>query len=259
MKSTTDNKTKQTGIHAGHRQRMRERFIKSGIDSFQHHEILELLLFFGIPYKDTNELAHRLIEKYGSFSGVFDAPIESLIAVSGMTENAAVLIKALPVISSEYIKDKVVSTQCLDSSKACMVFMKSLFFTSTKEEVYVIFLDHAYKLINYKKIATGGVNHIPLTIRQIQEAVFFSNCTNVILAHNHPSGNVNPSQDDMRTTKHLAESLSYIDVNLLDHVIVAGDKYLSFSRTGILEECKNNCAKEFMAKFAESNKKWVND
>lgn len=259
MKSTTDNKTKQLGVHSGHRQRMRDRFIKSGLDSFEQHEILELLLFFGIPYKDTNVLAHNLIEKYGSFSAVFDAPLESLKEVSGMTESAAVLIKALPSISSEYMKDKLKNTVYLGSFHACSAFLKSLFFSSTKEELYVMFLDNSFKLISYKKLATGSVNSIPMTVRQIQEAVFYSNSTNIVMAHNHPSGIVEPSNEDKHMTKHLIESLSYIEVNLLDHVIVAGNNYFSFSRTGLLQECKANCTKEFMSKFAESNKKWQED
>ncbi len=259
MKSTTDNTNQPKGIHVGHRQRVKERFLNAGLDSFQLHEILEFLLFFGIPYKDTNPIAHNLIEKYGSFSGVFDAPIQSLKDVSGMTDNASVLIKALPAISRAYLNDKLKQTVYINSLLPCVNYLKTLFLGLVKEEMYVLLLDINNKLILHKKIASGSINEVNLTIRDIQETVFFSNASKVILAHNHPSGNCVPSDEDYATTKNIFMSLAYINVQLLDHVIVSNDKHYSFNREGLMAEIKNNCPKEYTAKFAESSKTWLTE
>lgn len=257
MKSTNDNKSKQKGIHTGHRQRVRERFLNAGIESFQLHEILEFLLFFGIPFKDTNALAHNLIEKYGSFSAVFDAPVESLKNFPGMTENAAVLIKALPDIYRSYSNDKMKQTVYIGSLIPCVKLLRTLYAGLTKEEMYILFLDKSHKLISYKKLAKGSVDEVRFSIREIQEAVFFSNATNVIIAHNHPSGNVEPSKEDIDITKIISQSLSYINVVVLDHVIVSDNKHFSFNRKGLLEEIKNNCSTQIKSKFTEDSEKWL--
>lgn len=253
------NKTKNANIHSGHRQRVKDRFLRAGLDSFQMHEILEFLLFFGIPYKDTNALAHNLIDKFGSFSGVFDAPIESLKDVPGMTDNAAVLIKALPNISGVYMKDKLQNTAYLGTFSACLEYLKSLLYNAKKEEMYALLLDNEHRLISHKKLASGSVDHVTIILREIQEAIFYSNATNIIIAHNHPSGNPTPSQADVRTTRHIVDSISYIGVNLLDHIILSNDKYYSMSKNGDLDDIKKNCPSEYVSKFAENNKKWLTE
>ena len=260
MKSSQDNVNKpQKGIHSGHRQRVKERFLKAGIDSFQSHEALEFLLFFGVPYKDTNPIAHTLIEKYGSLAGVFDAPIESLKEVSGVTENAAVLIKALPDIARLYLNDKLKQGVYLGSLHPCVNFLKTLFSGLVKEEFYILLLDNQHRLIHYKKLAIGNVKEVYLDARTVQEEVFLSHATNVILAHNHPSGDPSPSKEDLSTTKYMFESLAYIKVNLLDHVIVSNKDNFSFSRAGYIDKYKDNCAVEFAEKFSENSKKWLLD
>lgn len=256
MNSKSDT-NKPKGMHTGHRQRVKERFLNAGLDAFQLHEILEFLLFFGVPYKDTNPIAHNLIEKYGSFSAVFDAPIESLKDVSGMTDNAAILIKALPGISRMYMNDKLKQTVYLGALLPCIKYLESLFLGLAKEEMYLLLLDSHHNLILHKKVAQGSVNEVPFLIREIQERVFFSNASNIILAHNHPSGNPEPSKEDVDTTKIIYKSLSYINVVLLDHVIVAGDKHFSFSRSGLLEECKKELPQDFVNKISENSKNWL--
>ncbi len=258
MKSESDN-TKTKGIHTGHRQRVKDRFLKAGLESFQRHEVLEFLLFFGIPYKDTNPLAHALIDKYGSFSNVCDAPIESLREVPGMTENAAILIKILPNISGLYMQDKLENTVYLGTLGACADYLRSMLYNARKEELYVLFLDDEHKLLSYKRLGVGSVNHVTVALREIHEAIFFSHATNVILAHNHPSGNFEPSSGDIRATKHVLESISYIGVNLLDHIIVTGNSHYSFNRHGLLNDLKKNCSSDYISKFAETNAKWITE
>lgn len=258
MKSKSDE---NKNIHSGHRQRVKERFLKAGLESFQIHEVLEFLLFFGIPYKDTNSLAHILIDKYGSFAGVCDAQIESLKEVPGMTENAAILIKALPSISGIYMQNKLQQSIYLGTLNACAKYLSSMLFNSRKEEMYVLFLDSEHKLLKHKKLAVGSIDYIPVILREIQEVIFFSNATNVIIAHNHPSGNIEPSLEDIRLTKHILESLSYIGVNLLDHIIVSGENYCSLKQKGTIGELKKNCASDYISKFAESTStsKWLSE
>ncbi len=256
---SNNNQTKPKGIHTGHRQRVRERFLKAGIESFQNHEVLEFLLFFGIPYKDTNALAHELIEKYGSFSAVFDAPIESLREIQGMTENAAVLLKILPKFSGLYLKDKLEQNVYLGTLQACADYLRSMLYDARKEELYVLFLDNEHKLLSYKRLGVGSIDTVTISLREIHEAILYSHASNVILAHNHPSGNNEPSTSDMRATKHVLESISYIGVNLLDHIIVTGNSHFSFRRHGLLDELKQNCTSEYITKFAEINSKWLAD
>ncbi len=261
MSSGSDNKSKDNGsaLHKGHRQRVKQRFIRSGLDSFQLHEILEFLLFFGIPYKDTNPLAHNLIEKFGSFSAVFDAPIESLKDVPGMTENAAFLIKSIPSITGIYMKNKLEANIPIQSFGACMAYLKTIFYPVVKEELHAIFLDANHTLITHKKLAEGSISQIPLLNREIQEAIFYSNASNVILAHNHPSGSAMPSDNDLEMTKMIFKSLAMIDVKLLDHIIIAGDGYYSMCKNGFIDNYRDETNSEFVSGLAESHKEWLID
>lgn len=258
-KLKSEAKSTNKGIHTGHRKRVKERFKQGGIEAFQKHEVLEFLLFFGIPYKDTNEIAHNLINKFGSFANVFDAPIESILEVTGMTENAAILIKMLPAVARLYRHDKIAERHDISNYAKCCEFLSNLLYDSTKEEFYLMSLDSDNKLINCSKLATGTVNRVTINVRDVLQQALCDRAVNVVIAHNHPSHIPFPSSDDYRTTKTIVVSLSYVDINVYDHIIISGGKYYSLSRNGEMEKLKGECPKNFLSTFAEANKKWLDN
>lgn len=244
-------------LHTGHRQRVKNRFKEFGIDSFEYHEILEFLLFFGIPYKDTNEIAHKLIKKFGKFSEVFDASIQDLKEVGGMTENAAILIKALPQIAKKYREDKLENVSKLSCLNDCIIYLKNLLSDLNNEMFLMLTLDSNEKLIRCNKMTIGSVNKVHINVRNVLEQALQDRAVNIVLAHNHPSGNLSPSEDDLKVTQKIINSLSYADINVYDHIIIAGDKHYSFASERILNSLKRECPGHFLSKFAESNKEWL--
>lgn len=223
---------KEPGIHSGHRQRLKKRFLEEGLDHFEPHNALELLLFFGIPQRDTNPLAHELLDKFGSFSGVLDAPYDELLKVKGMTQSAAILLKLSPGISRLYDINKNENLVKLKSSAAVVDYIKPYFKGKTTEEFYAIFLDNSCKVINCKRISSGGLSSAPVSIRKIVETAIACNCTNVVVAHNHPHGLSLPSNADCTVTVDIYRALKLCEIKLLDHVIISPNGSTSLLENG---------------------------
>ena len=216
-----------TNYHAGHRKRLKERFIKEGIEQFQQHEIIELLLYYAIPRKDTNVLAHKLIEKFGDLAGVFDADYEELLKVEGVGEAVAVFLKAIPAFSMAYFDTKYKDGVILNTTKKMGDFLKPKFIGKTKEIVYLVCLDSKSKVIKSKTILEGTVNASYISIRLIVEEALRCGAVGVILAHNHPEGLAVPSPTDITTTKRIHETIEPLGIKLVDHIIVADNDYIS--------------------------------
>ena len=186
----TEEKTtpdKKENIHKGHRQNLKKQFYEGGLAPMPDHVVLELLLFFGIPYKDTNEIAHNLINTFGTFAGVFRADLKDLMAVKGMTENAACLLKLLLPAYNRY-------TQSLQSNRTkffkaieIVEFMRPKYEGSYKEKVFLLCFDKMHQLIAVKHIATGDVSAASFSFRDIASIVLENKSRNVILVHNHPN------------------------------------------------------------------------
>ena len=219
--------------HAGHRQRMRERFLKMGLDSFEPHEVLELLLTYSIPRKNTNVIGHKLIDKFGSISSVFDAPYEALLSVDSITENSAVLIKMVPQILRFY-KSEMNESKCLNTIEKVTGFFSVAFIGLTKEEFKVCCLDNGLNVISCTTVAKGTNKSAPITARLVAEAAFKANSSNVIIAHNHPDTSCIPSEADKAVTRKLRTSLKAIDIDVLDHIIVGKDGVMSFKKVGLI-------------------------
>lgn len=223
-------------IHEGHRQRLKRRFVEEGLDNFEDHQVLELLLFFSIPRKDTNEIAHKLIFTFGSISNVFEAHPKDLQKVEGVGENSAILISLISQIARRYLADKAKKTFQLKNVEVAAEYIKSLFVGRKNEVFYVICLDAQLNVIHSVPLFEGTVKEAVVYPRKVVECVLQYNASSVILAHNHPSGSVKPSMDDIRTTQKIVNALSTISVMVNDHFIVAGDKYYSFAQNGMLPE-----------------------
>lgn len=221
---------KQPHAHGGHRQRLRARFEREGLDAFENHNALELLLFYAIPQRDTNELAHQLIEEFGSFSAVFDAPLESLMHVAGVGENTAVLIKLIPAMYAKYVQDKTRSDALILKTAECAgEYFVSQFSGRSTEQFLAVLMNHKCKVINTVVISEGTADSTAIRLRKITEAAIHANASNILLAHNHPEGVAAPSAADIDATRYLIHSLSNLGIRVNDHFIVAGDDWFSMA------------------------------
>jgi len=217
----------EKNIHKGHRQKVKNRYIETGFDGMADHNILELLLFFGIPYKDTNPIAHDLIETFGSFSGVLKADIADLKSVKGMTENAACLINMILPLYSRYSDDVISERPTLTETAEIVSFMRPKFLDTTNERAYALCFDHNHFLIALKKLSDGDVNSTLFDMRKLASAVLETKASGVILVHNHPNGIPLPSNADVEQTKRAFELLESLKVRLLDHVIISQEGHCS--------------------------------
>ena len=225
-------------IHDGHRQRMKERFSQEGMDHFSEFEALEILLYYAIPRKDTNPIAHGLINHFGSLAQVLDASVEELEQVSGISHNVAVLLKLVTEMGRLYMVKRAEDTKILKTITDCGEYLKSYFFGRVNETVYLLCLDAKCKVIGCRKVGEGSVNSANVPIRRIVEMALAANATSVVLAHNHPSGVAVPSDEDIATTKRVAAALSMVDVILVDHIVVADDDFVSMVHSGHrFDEC----------------------
>ena len=219
-------------LHEGHRKRMEERFIKSGLDDFAPHNILELLLFYSIPRGDTNPVAHRLIDTFGSLSGVFDATPEELAKVDGVGENSAILISMIPQIARKYLEDKADTANIVGGCSDIGAFLLPKFVGRTNEALMMVSIDNKNKIISCSVVAEGTVDSAKVSRRKIMEEAMKVKATRVILAHNHPCGVAVPSSEDVVMTKEIGRLFAQVGIELVDHIIVANDDYVSMAASG---------------------------
>lgn len=221
-------------IHDGHRARLKNRFSKQGLDSFDEHNILELLLFFALPRRDTNPIAHELIRHFGNLEAVFDAPADELKKVPGLGENAAILIRLLPAIGRRCAISRSRGYEFIDSSEKAGAAFVPLYLNERDELVYVMCLDAKNKLICTTRLSCGATNTTEISLRKIAELALAKNASAVIISHNHTSGIAVPSVDDQSSTKLIKETLERIGISLLDHIIVAGEDFISMADSGLI-------------------------
>ncbi len=205
------------------------------MDDFEDHNILELLLFYSIPQKDTNPIAHALLDAFGSLSNVLDAPYEELVKVKGISENSASLLKLIAPLSRAYLDDKYKNGHVINSTEQAGEFLLPKFIGRTNEAAYLLSLDNKSKVINCSKIIEGNVNAVAISIRKIVELALKDNATACIVAHNHPLGLAIPSNDDIDTTLKIKEVLETLNIQLLDHIIVAEDDFVSLADSGAFD------------------------
>ncbi len=227
-----------TSIHKGHRDRLKKRFQENGLDNFTDIQVLELLLFYAIPQKDTNPIAHSLLDAFGTLSGVLDADVEELKKVPGISDHSALLLSLVTQLSRFYQVDCARRVEVLTTLDACGAYLVPYFFGRSNETVFLLCLDAKCKVLCCKEVGEGSVNAASISIRKIVETALSSNATTVILAHNHPSGVALPSNEDIQTTRRVAAALRAVEVHLADHVIVAEGDYVSMVQSGYrFDEC----------------------
>lgn len=223
-----------TGIHDGHRERMKSRFIQAGIDGFNDHNLLEMLLFYAVPRKNTNVMAHNLIKHFGSLTAVFEADFEALKEVEGIGDNAATLIKLAPQLGKRYLEEKSVPRNTVNNVSQAGEYFVAKFMFEVNESAYALLLDSSNGIIACKQISRGIVNATEVGVRMLVETAIKNNAVSVILAHNHPDGPPLPSKEDEYCTSLVKKALELVDVKLADHIIVAGKEFHSLNKSGLM-------------------------
>lgn len=205
--------------HEGHRSRMMKKVRENGFTHFEEHEILEVLLYYVIPRRDTNDLAHRLINKFGSLNAVCEAPFVNLCEVEGVGECVATFLRLMPEISRAYHISRVSNMKVINSTTEAGEFLSPYFIGLEKERFYMVSMDSAGKVLGMNLITEGALDYAAVDIRKLVEIVLQYKATKVIIAHNHPRSVALASQDDFASTKRIKNILASIGVKLVDHLI----------------------------------------
>ena len=222
-------------IHSGHRSRVKTEFLARGLEGWPDHRVLELLLFYAIPQGDVNPLAHRLVEHFGSLSGVLNAPYEELVKVKGVGANTATLIRLLPAIAARYLEQSGELGGEMNTSWQFQQLLTPLFLGARNEMAYLVCLDGKNKLLTYRMLGEGITDSVLITARKVLEVALACNASRVVLAHNHVSGIALYSAADVAATREVAKLLRQVDIELLDHYIIANDDMVSMRESGVFE------------------------
>lgn len=221
--------------HKGHRERMRKKYLLNGIDNFEPHEVLEFLLFYCVPMKNTSILAHRLLNEFGSISAVFDAPVDMLLDF-GLTESQATFLKLMPDVARLYIDDKHNNGDKVISSDNVAQYILNKFIGREDENVLALLLDSKGKELFCGVVSKGSISTSEIPVRKIVDYALRYHARSVIIAHNHPSGVALPSRDDLLATANIKNALSLVGVRLVDHYIVADNDCVSLFESAIGKE-----------------------
>jgi len=222
------------GEYDGHRERLRKHFLDHGMEALRDYEVLELLLFYAIPRKDTQPIARKLLSHFGSIAAVLDATPQELKEVGGLGDNAVLLFQLIPPLSRRYLVSRSEMGVVLSNTKATGKFIVPYFHGETDEVVYLLCLDSKHKLLSCRLLQRGTINTVQLPIRKVVEIALNTNAAAVILAHNHPGGVALPSAEDYEATDRVMDALRSISIPLLDHVIVSEGDYVSLRDNGYI-------------------------
>lgn len=228
------NRPGDGNIHSGHRQRMKERILATGLDGLADHEVLEVLLYFTVPRSDTNELAHRLIRHFGSLGQVLGADFEELKQVAGVGGNTAFMLTMLPGLLARVERDRNRERPIFGATQAFGEYVCGLFVGETTETAFLVCLNANLQLINTVRLARGDVGSVRISVPQVVQTALRHKARVAVLAHNHPGGRLKASGDDLELTARCQKALAQVNVKLMDHLIVGGDKYLSFLDRGYM-------------------------
>ncbi len=240
-------------VHKGHRERVKQQLLKRGYDHLYDHEILELLLFYAVPRKDTNPIAHELIERFGSLKKLMEADVELIAEASGIGISAAILIKTAMEMTKRYVRAEADPIVYYDSLLKVITYAKGLYVGCTRELSYALLFDNRMRRIDEIIVGDGIVNASPLYFRRLAEAVIKKNAASVILVHNHPDGNPAPSMEDEAIPRQIYDFLRTMSVPLLEHVIVSGREAFPMMRFSgqydLHQICSDSYGDEFYLKF----------
>ena len=218
-------------VHTGHRRRVKEEFLTRGVEGWPDHRVLELILFYAIPQGDVNALAHELIERFGSLSGVLDALPEELMQVKGMGEHSAAMLKLFPAVLGRYLEGRAAPGQIVHTPAEAGYVLAPYFYGARNEMVYVLCLDAKEKVLGVRRISEGNNSNSDVTIRRVAEECLALRATFCYLAHNHTDSLALPSPEDMNTTAVVRTALEPLGIRLLDHLVFADNEMVSARET----------------------------
>lgn len=220
------------GVHDGHRERVKQEFLKNGFnESTPPHKIIEMLLFYSIPRKDTNEIAHELLNRFGSVSGILDAPVEQLTEVKGISLNTAALIKLIIPIARRYSLEKGAKTENYSNLDEVCKYLLQRYFGYANEVFSVTSFSGSGRMLGFDILGEGNISEVNVSTREVVETVLKRQAVCAIIAHNHPDGVAIPSEEDIMITKNIKSALSHINIRLLDHIVICGDDYVSMAQS----------------------------
>lgn len=220
------------GIHDEHRSRVRNEILTNGIgEGVPLHKIVEALLFYSIPRKDTNEIAHLLVERFGSVSDMLEANPSELKEVAGVGDNTAALFKLIIAVAKRYYAEKTSKREKFDTMNEIYEYLRVKYLDCTKEMFGVMAFDSGGRFINFEFLSSGDVAAVGISSRMVIEKVINNKAASIILVHNHPGGNALPSKDDIKSTEMISETLKGINVYLIDHLILCSDDYVSMAQS----------------------------
>ena len=219
-------------LHNKHRERMRKQFLAEGFsENSSEHKLLEMLLFFSIPRKDTNDIAHLLINRFGSLSGVLEAPAEELVKIDGVGENTAMLLKLMVPVTKKYIASKTQKVNIFENMDSICDFLVEKYIGTDVETFAVTSFNSKGAVVGFDILAKGDCVTVNVSVRQVIEAVLRNNAVCAVISHNHPGGMATPSRVDIETTQKIANTLKSINVRLIDHIILCDDDYVSLAQS----------------------------
>lgn len=232
--ASKDKKDKPIPHHAGHRQRLRDRFLEAGPKALADYEMLELILFRAIPRRDVKPLAKDLLTNFGSFNQVITAPVDQLRDIPGLSDAAITELKIIEATAVRLAQSDVMNKPVLSSWNALIDYLVSAMAYQEKEHFRILFLDNKNRIIADEVQQTGTVNHTPVYPREIAKRCLQLNASSVVLVHNHPSGDPTPSQGDISMTKQIVDTLLPLKVQVHDHVIIGKGLNVSFRNLGLM-------------------------
>lgn len=220
------------GTHDGHRERLWQRYLRAGLDALDDVQVLELLLFFTIPRKDTNPIARRLLDHFGGLASVLEATPEELQQVEGVSAQSAVLLTLFPAVAKRHLLERENPGEILNTFSKCGYYLLPYFFGERDEVVYLLCLDGKLKVRNCQMMYRGSVNNVQVSARRLAETAIACGATYVVLAHNHTSGIALPSREDEAVTRFIHSALDGVGIHLIDHIVVANDDFVSMAESG---------------------------
>lgn len=220
--------------HAGHRERLRNRFIKSGVGAFETYELLEMMLFTAIPRRDVKPLAKQLLARFGGIAGVMSASLDDLKAVKGLSENSAVMLKTVHALTQRMLIEEIEKKPILSSWQKLIDYCYISMAHEKQEHFRILFLNRKNQLIADEVKQTGTVDHVPVYPREVIKRALDLGATAIILVHNHPSGDPTPSDGDIAMTQEIIKAAKMLDILVHDHLIIGKNGHTSFKSLGLL-------------------------
>jgi len=220
----------------GHRKRLREKFIKSGLKGFHDYEIIELLLSVGTPRKDCKQQAKEVIKKFKTLRGTLSASLEELQEINGIGPHNAFGIKLVQEVAREFLKEQIIDKPIYKSAQEVFDYLYHSMRDLKKEVFKVVYLNSQNQIIDTADLFEGTVNSSSISPREVMESAIKHNAASLIFVHNHPSGNPEPSGNDKEVTRDLVYAGSTMRIKVLDHIIIGNNRYFSFAGEGLIEE-----------------------